>query len=60
MTEFEGEMSKYNKTSWVCRATLEFDYGLGFGWFGIGLGCGWFGVGLGLVLGWGRVGVGLG
>ena len=36
------------KTSWVCRATLDFNYGLG-----------WVGVGLGLGLGWGRVGVGL-
>ena len=36
------------ETSWVCRATLDFNYGLG-----------WVGVGLGLGLGWGRVGVGL-
>ena len=33
------------KTSWVCRATLEFEYGLGWGSVGVGLG-------LGLSWGW--------
>ena len=40
------------KTSWVCRATLEFNYrlGLGLGWVGVwvvlSLGRGWVGVGV--------------
>ena len=51
-------------TSWVCRATLEFDSKLGLrlgcGWFGVGVGLDWVRLGLGLGLGWGWVGVALG
>ena len=37
------------QTSWVCRAKLEFNSRLGWGWvgFGLGIGWGWDGVGLG-------------
>ena len=50
----------YKKTSWVCRATLDFNYRLGCGWVRVGLGLGWGWVGVGLGLDWGWIGVGLG
>ena len=43
------------KTSWVCRATLEFNYRLVW-WLGLG----WVGVGLGMGLGLGWIGLGMG
>ena len=49
---------KKEKKSWVCRATLDFNYRLGCGW--VGLGTGWARVGVGLGSGWDRVGVGSG
>ena len=34
---FLGKLSlKEIMTSWVCRASLEFDYRLGLGWDGVG------------------------
>ena len=51
-----GQTTHIFKTSWVCRATLKFNYRLGLGWVGVGLSLGWgrdWGwVGLGLV--WGK------
>ena len=54
----DNKYAKFNvKTSWVCRATLELNYRLGWGWVGLGSVWGRFGIGLGL--GWVWVGVGL-
>ena len=56
------------ETSWVCKATLEFDYRYGPGCVGVVLGMGlgwgcvgvwvWVGFGFGLDLGWVWVGFG--